>query len=171
MSSALPSHDVERWYWDEVQRIASHMEQVRSLLQSRVEQLRRPSNAELGFGMKIAGDLRKADRCLSHASRFADFTQRIAVKNPYEPVDSRWSNLSKAGAVLGIVGLVLCIVGLFVLSLSSFWVGLGLSTGGLVLLLIGGLILIESKHVIVAVAAGIALTLFFIAFVTLLVVL
>ena len=168
--------DIEQWYWDEVQKIDRHAQQLEDMLYSRLEHMRKaPSggyvNQELGFGPTKRGDIRKAEKCLNHATVLANYTERISAKSPNNNGGPQYSTLTWSGIVFGLVGIVLLIVGLFVMSLSSFWVGFGLSITGLVLLLIGVLIFVGSKRAVFASVAGIALGIFLIAFIILLFVL
>jgi hypothetical protein len=169
MASVI-DYDVEKWYWDEVRKVDQHAQQLETLLFNRLQQMKRGENPEVGYGIPKRGDIRKTELCLSHATQLADHTERIATKNPYTSVN-KMSNISYAGIVLGVIGFLLMLVGLFVMALSSFWVGFGLSVGGLVLLLVGTLIFVGSKRVVFATIGGVSLGVLLLAFIILLVVL
>ena len=167
--------DIEQWYWDEMGKLDDHAQQLETMLRSHIDQLRRSKggflNAELGIGLPKYGEISKAARCLNHAARVAEYTQKLSTAARPANGTTGYSNTTYAGIALGVLGLVLLIVGIFVMSLSSFWVGVGLSIAGIVLMLIGLLLFIGSKRWVFATITGIGLGIFLVAFVVLLVVL
>ena len=174
LQSVVDDTDIEQWYWDEVQKIDTHARQLEDMLYTRLEHMRKAPaggyvNTELGFGPTKRNDIRRAERCLNHATILADYTERISTKSPLNGTSAPYTPLTWTGIGFGIVGAILLIVGLFVMGLSSFWVGFGLSVTGLIIMLVGVLML-ASKRAVFATVAGIALGIFLIAFVILLLV-
>jgi hypothetical protein len=149
LQSVVDDTDIEQWYWDEVQKIDTHARQLEDMLYSRLEHMRKAPaggyvNTELGFGPTKRNDIRRAERCLNHATILADYTERISAKSPLNGTSAPYTPLT--------------------------WTGFGLSVTGLIMLLIGVLIFAGSKRVVFATVAGIALGIFLIAFVILLLV-
>jgi hypothetical protein len=159
--------DVEEWYHGEIRAIELHAQKVEQMLFQHVKGLRE----SVGSVLPKRGDIRKAERCLSHAVEMADLTERISARTPLTAYQDRWTATTYTGAAFAVVGGIVLVVGLILMALSSFWIGFGLSVGGLTLLLVGMLIFAGSKRVVLASVAGIALAILLVTFVVLLTVL